>query len=66
LLFDVGRFNSKDPQFGSLRIFSDQLLLLRFTIPDPSIMAEHVIRTWNKIKKLPNYELVAGELLFRR
>jgi hypothetical protein len=50
----------------SFRIFSDQLLLLHFTIPDPSTMAEHVLRTWNKIKETPNYELVAGELLFRR
>jgi hypothetical protein len=29
-------------------------------------MAEHVYRTWNKIKEIPNYEIVAGELLFRR
>jgi hypothetical protein len=29
-------------------------------------MAEHVYRTWNTIKGIPNYELVAGELLFRR
>jgi hypothetical protein len=41
------------------------LPLLLFTIPD-HIMAEHVLRTWNKMKEIPNYELVAGELLFRR
>jgi hypothetical protein len=29
-------------------------------------MAEHVYKTWNTIKEIPNYELVAGELLFRR
>jgi hypothetical protein len=55
---------SKCPQFASSPVsycFYD----LR-DIPDLFTMAEHVHRTWNTIKEIPNYELIAGELLFRR
>jgi hypothetical protein len=29
-------------------------------------MAEHVVKTWDQIKAIPDYEVVAGEIMFRR
>jgi hypothetical protein len=29
-------------------------------------MAEHVIKSWEKVKEIPDYPLVGGEILFRK
>jgi hypothetical protein len=29
-------------------------------------MAEHVIKSWAKVKEIPDYGMVGGEILFRK
>jgi hypothetical protein len=29
-------------------------------------MAEHVIRSWELVKEIPDYPLVGGEIMFRK
>jgi hypothetical protein len=43
-------------------VFNDH----RFPHEQTFTMADHVVTSWNKVKEIPNYEIVAGEIMFRR